>query len=56
MQKISKGNFNIEAVKKMSKKEFMNIHSSFSEFCDLEAIYYEICGKPTKSKEKKKEE
>jgi len=53
--KISKKTFNIEAVKKMSKKEFVFIHSSFSELCDLEAIYYEICGKPAKSKEKEEE-
>lgn len=54
--KISKGNFNIEAIKKMSKKEFMVIHSSFSDDNDLEALYYEICGKPVKSKEKKEKE
>ena len=54
--KISKKNINIEATKKLSKKDFIKQMEFFKDDNDLEALYYEICGKPAKSKEKKKEE
>lgn len=54
--KISKKNINNDAVKLMSKKEFIAQMDFFKDDNDLEALYYEICGKPVKSKEKKKEE
>jgi hypothetical protein len=51
--KISKKNINIDAVKLMSKKEFIAQMDFFKDDNDLEAIYVEICGKPTKPKENK---
>jgi hypothetical protein len=54
--RISKEKFNKEEIKKMSKKEFIIQMDFFKDDNDLEALYYEICGKPAKSKEKKDKE